>query len=134
MNKLPFFLLLLCISILSFSQTTINKQDSVNKQPPTAPKDRNMFGLYIPRGLKINSDGLAVGYILFSVPNSALVYLLNRKGEVVDQSKRNYGVTHAYLQDDGSLFQGGMDPHLPVFGSCGIYGRIQKISWDGKML
>jgi len=134
MKKLPFILpLLLCISLSLLSQTTINKQDKVTKQP-AQPKDRNMFGLYIPRGLKMNSDGLEDGYVLFSVPNSALVYLLNRKGEVVHQWKGNYGVTHAYLQDDGSLFQGAMDPDFPVFGCCGPYGRIQKISWDSKIL
>src|SRR3954449_11295970 len=103
MNKLPFILpLLLCISFSLLSQPTVNKQDSVTKQP-AQPKVRNMFGLYIPRGLKMNSDGLEDGFVLFSVPNSALVYLLNRRGEVVHQWKGNYGITHAYLQDDGSL-------------------------------
>lgn len=124
--------LLLCIAIVLFSQPNTNSKDTVKKAP--AAKDRNMFGLYIPRGLKINSDGLADGYILFSVPNSALLYLLNRRGEVVHQWKGNYGVTHAYMMDDGSLFQGAMDPDFPVFGCCGPYGRIQRISWDGKMM
>jgi hypothetical protein len=55
-------------------------------------KDRNMFGQGIPRGLTITSDGLAEGYVLFAVPNSASVYLINRKGEVVHEWKGNYGV------------------------------------------
>ncbi len=126
--------LLISISLGSFCQGTNSTQDSSSAKKPPVPKDRNMFGLYIPRGLKINSEGLAEGFVLFSVPNSALVYLLNRRGEVVHQWKGNYGVTHAYLMDDGSLMQGAMDPDFPVFGCCGPYGRIQKISWEGKLL
>jgi len=134
MNKFPVILpLLLCISFSLLGQTTINKQDSVTKQP-VPPKDRNMFGLHIPRGLKINSDGLADGYIMFAVPNSPYIYLINRKGEVVHQWKGNYGAFNAYLQDDGSIIQGAMDPDFPTFGFGGPYGRIQKVSWDGKML
>ena len=125
--------LLISISLGSFCQVHDSTKDSANKKPP-APKDRNMFGLYIPRGLKINSDGLADGYVMFAVPNSALVYLLNRRGEVVHQWKGNYGVDDAYLQDDGSIVQAALDPDFPVFGCCGPYGRIQKVSWDGKML
>jgi hypothetical protein len=133
MNKYTLLILLfICLSRVSISQATVNK-DSANKKIPAA-KDRNMFGLYIPRGLKINSDGLADGYIMFAVPNSSLVYLLNRRGEVVHQWKGNYGVMNAYLMDDGSLVQGAEDPDYPVFGFGGPYGRIQKINWNSKML
>lgn len=128
-KKIFIIQLLICITIVSFSQA----KDSAAQKTP-APKDRNMFGLYIPRGLKINSEGLADGYIMFAVPNSALMYLLNRRGEVVHQWKGNYGVFGGSLMDDGSLVQGAADPDFPVFGCCGPYGRIQKISWDGKML
>ncbi len=135
MNKSSFLLLLLlCISLLSFSQTTINKQDSVNKQPPTPPKDRNMFGWHLPRGIKLNSEGLADGYVMYAVPNSPFIVLINRKGEVVHQWKGNYEVFNAYLQDDGSIVQSAMDPDFPTFGFGGPYGRIQKVSWDSKML
>lgn len=48
---------LLCASMLSFSQVK-NLNDTINKTT-AAPKDRNMFGLHIPRGLKVNSEGLA---------------------------------------------------------------------------
>jgi len=125
--------LFVCISTASFSQGKVNDKDSAAKKLP-ATKDRNMFGLYIPRGLKINSLGLADGYIMFAVPNSSLVYLLNRRGEVVHQWKGNYAVLGAYLQDDGSLVQSAEDPDYPVFGFGGPYGRIQKINWNSKML
>ncbi len=125
--------LLLSISIVSFCHGKTDNKDTSNTKAP-APKDRNMFGLYIPRGLKINSPDVADGYIMFAVPNSPFVYLLNRRGEVVHQWKGNYGVLNAYLQNDGSLVQGALDPDFPVFGFGGPYGRIQKISWDSKIL
>jgi len=93
-----------------------------------------MFGQGIPRGLTITTDGLAEGYVLFAVPNSASVYLINRKGEVVHEWKGNYGVLNAYLQDDGSLVQNASDPDFPVFAAGGECGRLQKITWDSKIL
>jgi hypothetical protein len=124
--------LFICFSAVSFSQTNAIK-DTVNQKPP-APKDRNMFGHGLPRGLTINSDGVAEGYVMFAVPNSPFVYLINRKGEVVHQWKGNYRVMGAYLQNDGSLIQNAEDPDFPVFAGGGETGRLQKISWDGKLL
>ena len=66
-------------------------------------EDRNMFGHYIPRGLTINNDSLTPGYVIFTPTNSASVYLINRKGEVVHEWKGNYGTHSAYLNDDGSI-------------------------------
>lgn len=77
---------------------------------------------------------LAKGYMLFAVPNSPSFYLINRKGEVVHEWKGNYPVMGAYLMDDGSLVQTADDPDFPVFSAGGTAGRIQKISWDSKML
>src|SRR5204863_464155 len=74
------------------------------------------------------------GYIIFAVPNSPYVYLLNRRGEVVHEWKSSYGAFNAYLQNDGSLMLGEFDPDFPTFGFGGPYGRLQKISWDNKIL
>ena len=95
-----------------------------------------MFGHGIPRGLTINSDGLMDGYTMFSVPNSASVYLINRKGHVVHEWKGNYGSpnTVAYLGDDGSIIQNAVDPDFPVFTGGGEAGRLQKITWDNKIV
>ncbi len=133
MTKACFFLLLFSgMATIASSQAT--NKDSTNKPEP--PKDRNMFGLHIPRGLTKTSDGLADGYVMFGVPNSPLVYLINRKGEVVHQWKSNYGspAVSAYLQNDGSLIQNVADPDFPVFAGGGESGRVQKISWDSKVL
>lgn len=97
-------------------------------------EDRNMFGLHIPRGLTKTSDNLTDGYIMFVPANSASVYLVNRKGEVVHEWKGNYGILSPYLNDDGSISCLSHDPDFPVFAGGGEAGRIQKISWDSKML
>ena len=96
--------------------------------------DRNMFGHNIPRGLTKTTEGLSPGYALFSVPNSGATYLINRKGEVVHQWKGTYPSFNPYLMEDGSIMVGQNDPDYPVFGFGGPYGRIQKISWEGKIL
>ncbi len=100
----------------------------------TVKKERNELGLYVPRGLKKVSDGLEPGYIMFCPPNSASVYLINRKGEVVHEWKGNYETLSAYLNDDGSVMLMAADPDFPVFSAGGEAGRLQKISWDSKML
>jgi len=93
-----------------------------------------MFGYRIPRGLTKASEGLTDGYVMFAVPNSPFVYLINRKGEVVHEWKSNYATMSSYIMEDGSLILQAHDPDYPVFGEGGPYGRLQKITWDGKML
>ncbi len=113
------FQLFICISIGSFCQVsnknTVTKKDTTTENAPAPPKDRNMFGIGIPRGLTISSDGLTEGYVMYAVCNSASVYLINRKGEVVHEWKGNSGVLGAYLNDDGSLIQNAKDLDYPVF-------------------
>jgi hypothetical protein len=101
---------------------------------PAEPQDRNMFDVGIPRGLITNTDQAVPGYVLFAVNNSPFFYLVNREGQIVHQWKSNYGVMGAYLQDDGSLIQNVADPDFPVFAGGGETGRIQKITWDSKIL
>jgi hypothetical protein len=110
-------------------------RESEQQINPTSPaNDRNMFGHGLERGLKINMEGILPGYLMLNVPNSASTYLVNRMGEVVHEWKGNYGVMGSYLMDDGSLVQNADDPDFPVFAGGGESGRIQKISWESKML
>ncbi|MEX1241586.1 MAG: aryl-sulfate sulfotransferase, partial [Cyclobacteriaceae bacterium] len=134
MNKTHLSRLLLgCLLLIVSSSCQTDKTDAAN--PKSTPgKDRNMFGHRIPRGLTINTEGLTEGYIMFAVPNSASMYLINRKGEVVHEWKGNYPVMGAYLCEDGSLVQNAADPDFPVFAGGGESGRVQKISWEGKIL
>lgn len=98
-------------------------------------QDRDIFGHYIQRGLTKTSENLADGYAIYVATNSPYVYLVNRKGEVVHSWKGNYSSEAcAYLNDDGSIFLLAADPDFPVFFGGGEAGRIQKISWDSKML
>ncbi len=128
-NLLP----LLIISIFAVFSCSVDKKEAPKGKLFSA-KDRNMFGHRIPRGLTISTEGIAEGYVMFAVPNSASMYLVNRKGEVVHEWKGNYGVMGAYLNDDGSLYQNAYDPDFPVFAGGGESGRIQKISWDSKLV
>ena len=97
--------------------------------------ERDIFGPYIPRGLTKTSDNLTDGYAIYVASNSPSVYLVNRKGEVVYEWKGNYfSEACAYLNDDGSIFLLAADPDFPVFTGGGEAGRIQKISWEGKIL
>lgn len=132
MKTINFFMILL-ISLgvlLAFS----NKATA--QQGPPVKKERNMFGHYIPRGLTLTSADLMSGYVMFGVPNSASIYLINRKGEVVHEWKGNYGsmAVSPYLMADGSIIQTTKDPDFPTFAGGGESGRLQKISWDGDML
>jgi hypothetical protein len=126
-------LVLGCILLVMSSSCQIDKSEAAKPKSITAA-DRNMFGLRVPRGLITSSEGLLDGYVMFAVANSASVYLINRKGEVVHEWKGNYSVMGAYILEDGSLLQNAVDPDFPVFAGGGETGRIQKISWDGKML
>jgi len=129
MKKIQFFAFSFIVFSILFNCT---QQKPV--EPEASKKGGNMFGHYIPRGLTINNDSLTPGYVMFTPSNSALVYLINRKGEVVHQWKGNYGVHTPYLNNDGSLTLLAEDPDFPVFAGGGEAGRLQKISWEGKML
>ncbi|MGB5318674.1 aryl-sulfate sulfotransferase [Eudoraea sp.] len=118
------------IAILALTYNCVEKESEKTKDK----KDRNMFGHRIPRGLTKTSENLLDGYLMYAVPNSPMFYLINRRGEVVHQWKGNYDGFVSYLMDDGSLMVGALDPDFPTFGFGGPYGRLQKISWDGKML
>ena len=134
MNKfLLSSLLLVCVPLLLSTSCEVKRSDA-GEPRPTASNDRNMFGHRIPRGLTITSEDLTDGYVMFAVPNSASMYLINRKGEVVHEWKGNYPVMGGYLTDDGSLVQNVVDPDFPVFAGGGETGRFSKISWDGKIL
>ncbi len=85
-----------------------------------------MFGQNIKRGLTITGEGLLDGYVLYPVANSACMYLLNRKGEVVHQWKGNYSVLGGYLQNDGSVVVNSADPDFPVFAGGGEAGGCKK--------
>ncbi len=93
-----------------------------------------MFGHGIQRGLIQLPMGCLVDIFLFAKTNSASVYLINRKGELVHEWKGNYPILNAYLQNDGSILVNAVDPDFPEYAGGGESGRLQKISWDSKIL
>lgn len=132
-KTLVYFVALIIVStLINCSSNDSKKQLSPKEQAIAINKDE--FGHYIRRGLTKSSEGLLPGYILFCPSNSASVYLLDRNGMVVHEWKGNYETHSPYLNDDGSITMMASDPDYPVFYGGGQMGRIQKISWDGKML
>jgi len=129
MKKLHVFLAIIFGILIVWSCSDKEKEDQAKNK-----KDRNMAGLRIKRGLTKTSEGLAEGYVMFAVPNSGSVYLINRKGEVVKEWKSTYNSFNAYINNDSSVFLGVNDPDYPVFGGGGPYGRIQKIGWNNRIL
>ena len=138
--KHPKILIFVLVFGLPFgcTQESTETADVEESAPPSG--DRNMFGLYIPRGLTKTSDDLTPGYVMFAVPNSSSMYLVDREGQVVHQWKGKfeqvvYGeVSGAYLNSDGSIVQESSDIDFPVFAGGGEAGRLQRISWEGKIL
>jgi len=126
---IPFLTLVLFFNCKEVVDSSL--ADSENEE---TSEDRNMFGHYIPRGLTKTSENLTPGYAMFSPINSASTYLVNRDGLVVHEWKGNYGHHTPYLNDDGSLTLLSEDPDFPVFAGGGEAGRLQKISWDSKVL
>lgn len=125
--KLQATFFIVAVLFIFLHPQAISAQDSTKT-------DRNVLGLRVKRGLTQTSDGLAPGYIMFCPPNSASVYLINRKGEVVHEWKGNYDTLSAYLNDDGSVTQMAIDPDFPIFAGGGEGGRLQRVSWNSKML
>lgn len=123
---------LLTVSVLIFGCKPDPAKDQIEE--PTDKEDRNMGGLGLPRGVVINSENIAPGYILFSPTNSSSSYLINRSGEVVHEWKGNFrsGLS-SYLTDQGSLWRIAQDPDFPIYHGGGNAGRIQEFNWEGDM-
>ena len=139
MKKIQFLLFILVILsfLINCKQNKSNQDESsvVDTLIEFSKKEKKFLGLYIPRGLTKTSDNLEDGYIMFAPTNSASVYLMNRKGDVVHEWKGNYPIDNsAYLNDDGSISLQAVDLDFPIFSGGGESGRLQKISWDSKIL
>ena len=119
---------------LLFNCSNQKPKEKETSQLEAPKKNRNMFGLYIPRGLTKTSENLAPGYVMFRPANSASTYLVDREGKVVHEWKSNYGVGSFYLNDDGSISLLAVDPDFPVFAGGGEAGRLQKLTWDSKIV
>ncbi len=124
--------MLLCVLFLTISCQTDQAKDETTED--TAKEDRNMGGIGLPRGLIVNSEDVAPGYVLFNPTNSASSYLINRKGEVVHEWKGNFEASLSnYLTDNGMLVRNTQDPDFPLYHGGGNAGRIQEFNWEGDM-
>ena len=126
MRPLLLFTLMVC---LSYSCQPPAAEES--KQPPP---DRNIGGLGLPRGLISKTENATPGYVYFNPLLSAVTYMINMDGEVVNQWKSEFGPSGwIYLLDNGNLMRGGRDPYA-VFDGGGQGGWIEEFTWDGKLI
>jgi len=87
------------------------------------------------RGLIVNTDKAAPGFVLYAPFDSHLTYLLNKEGAVVHTWESEYAPGGGlYLLENGNLLLSAREPNPPVFKGGGQAGRIQEISWDGELL
>ena len=89
----------------------------------------------IVRGLRLNSDQVSPGHVLYAPLLSGTTYLIDNEGAVVHTWESDYGPSgSAYLLDNGHLLRGAREPDVPVFKGGGQGGRMQEFSWDGELL
>lgn len=90
--------------------------------------------LDVPRGLRVNTDRAAPGYVLFSPGPSGITYLIDNDGQVVHRWRSDYGTGHGlYLRDNGNLVRAGqIADHDRFMGGQG--GQLQAFTWDGELI
>ena len=126
MNNNPgrdnFFSLMLTVTIavLALSTSHVSAQD--------------IAGLNQQRGLRVNTDLVSPGYVMFSPIISGITYLIDNEGQVVHTWTSEYGTGHgAYFLDNGNLIrQGRVADHGLFQGGQG--GQIQEFTWDGELV
>ena len=102
-----------------------------------APEDtRDMPGMKVKRGVIKNTPEATPGYVMSHVGGGTgtSTYLINLDGAVVHEWKGDLFTFHAYLQDDGRIFRGELDPDFPIFEGGGQSGRLREYTWDGELL
>jgi hypothetical protein len=99
---------------------------------PVAAQDP--AGLQQARGVRVNSEAAAPGYVMFSPIISGITYLINNDGQVVHTWMSEYGTGHgAYLRDNGNLIRQGRVVERGNFAG-GQGGQIQEFTWDGELV
>ncbi len=85
-------------------------------------------------GLLVKDAKACKGYTLLAPSHSTTTYLIDMEGRVVRswESDCTPGFS-AYLLENGNLLRTGAIPNPPFFGG-GSGGRIQELTWDGKLV
>jgi hypothetical protein len=93
-SQKTFYSLLLNAAAVSFALTL------------TQAAAQNPGGIEQQRGMRINTDQAAPGYVLFSPAISGTTYLVNTEGQVVNTWQSDYGTGHGLcLLDNGDLMR-----------------------------
>jgi hypothetical protein len=88
-----------------------------------------------PRGLRVKQAGVTPGYVLFAPLLSGTTYLIDEDGQVVHTWESEYSPSGAvYFLENGNLIRTVREPVVEVFKGGGQGGRIQELTWDGKLV
>jgi len=88
-----------------------------------------------PRGLRVKHAGVTPGYVLFAPLLSGTTYLIDEDGQVVHTWESEYSPSGAvYFLGNGNLIRTVREPVVEVFKGGGQGGRIQELTWDGKLV
>jgi hypothetical protein len=86
------------------------------------------------RGLRLNSDEAAPGYVLYSPLRSGTTYLLDHHARVVHTWQSAYAPHSLYLLPNGDLLRPGRDPDAEAIKAGGAMGVLQKFTWEGELV
>jgi Arylsulfotransferase (ASST) len=119
--------LLLVLTITGWTQAQPDKDKEPDKEPKKEAKKE------IKRSVSINDAKAYKGYTLIAPMSSKKTYLLDMEGRICHTWETD--CTPAlipYLLDNGNLLRPGQAPK--GLGTPGFGGRLQEMSWDGKLL
>jgi hypothetical protein len=85
--------------------------------------------------LRCDPTRAAAGHTLLAPLRRAETYLVDRRGRLVHSWSGTLRPGMAsYLLEDGTLLRAARQEQLTFEGSSGAGGRVQRLSWEGKLL
>jgi len=102
--------------------------------PPGGPPPGFPGGDAGPRGLLVHEKEACPGYTLIAPLRSKTIFLVDLDGKIVHEWKTGYTPGSEYFLDDGNLLRCSHEPDAPRFHAGGQAGRLQELTWDGKVV
>lgn len=83
-------------------------------------------------GVRVTSETVSDGYVLFSPIRSRFAYLINNEGELVHQWESEFPILSVYLLENGELLVAvsKLNNDFPLGGT----GRIERYDWDNNLV
>jgi len=124
--------------LLLFTYSCKTDQSDLNESTETVEVDstwtRSITGMLAERGLIKESENAFDSYILFNPSASTSTFLMDKKGNIVNEWKSEFNSMQAYLKSNGNIVKMERDPDFPTFAAGGQSGRIREYTWDGELV